>query len=48
MSKAPLPTTYQGNEIVLQPGVVLEVETYSDEQIAAMSGAERVGLGQRP
>ena len=40
----------RGNEIVLKPGVVLEVEYYSDEQIAqwdaedALSNQERARL----
>lgn len=40
----------RGNEIVLKPGVVLEVEYYSDEQIAewdaadVLSGQERIRI----
>ena len=37
----------RGNEIVLKPGVVLEVEIYSDEQIAAWGAADRLDDGER-
>ena len=37
----------RGNEIVLKPAVVLEVEIYSDEQIAAWGAADRLDDGER-
>lgn len=37
----------RGNEIVLKPAVVLEVEIYSDEQIAAWDAADRLDDGER-
>ena len=37
----------RGNEIVLKPAVVLEVEIYSDEQIAAWAAADRLDDGER-
>ena len=37
----------RGNEIVLKPGVVLEVEIYSDEQIAKWDAADRLDDGER-
>lgn len=32
----------RGNEIVLKPGVVVEVDVYSDEQIAQWDAADRL------
>ena len=37
----------RGNEIALKPSVVLEVEIYSDEQIAAWGAADRLDDGER-
>ena len=37
----------RGSEIVLKPGVVLEVEFYSDEQIAEWDAADRLDEGER-
>ena len=37
----------RGNEIVLKPGVVLEVEFYSDEQIAEWDAADTLEEGER-
>ena len=37
----------RGNEIVLKPGVVLEVEVYSDEQVAEWDTADRLDEGER-
>ncbi len=37
----------RGNEIVLKPAVVLEVEIYSDEQIAAWGAADSLDDGER-
>ena len=37
----------RGNEIVIKPAVVLEVEIYSDEQIAAWRAADRLDDGER-
>ena len=37
----------RGNEIILKPAVVLEVEIYSDEQIAAWGAADRLDDGER-
>ena len=37
----------RGNEIVLKPGVVLEVECYSDEQIAEWDAADTLEEGER-
>ena len=36
----------RGNEIILKPAVVLEVEIYSDEQIAAWGAADRLDDGE--
>ena len=38
---------YRGNELVLKPGVVLEVEIYSDEQIAQWDAADRLDDEER-
>ena len=37
----------RGNEIALKPAVVLEVELYSDEQIADWNAADRFADGER-
>ena len=37
----------RGNEIVLKPGVVLEVELYSDAQIAEWDAADRLDKEER-
>ena len=37
----------RGNEIVLKPGVVLEVEIYSDEQVAAWDAADKLDEAER-
>ncbi|MDE0365664.1 MAG: AbrB/MazE/SpoVT family DNA-binding domain-containing protein [Gammaproteobacteria bacterium] len=37
----------RGNEFVLKPGVVLEVDVYSDEQIAQWDAADRLDDGER-
>lgn len=37
----------RGNEIVLKPGVVLEVELYSDVQIAEWNAADSLGDEER-
>ena len=37
----------RGNEIVLKPGVVLEVEIYSDEQIAQWDTADKLDDAER-
>ena len=37
----------RGNEIVLKPGVVLEVEVYSDEQVAAWDAADKLDEAER-
>ena len=37
----------RGNEIVLKPGVVLEVEIYSDEQVTEWDAADRLDDGER-
>ena len=37
----------RGNEIVLKPGVVLEVEIYSDEQIAEWDAADLLSDRER-
>ena len=37
----------RGSEIALQPGVVLEVEIYSDEQIAEWDAADSLGEEER-
>ena len=37
----------RGNEIVLKPGVVLEVELYSDAQIAEWDAADRLDDKER-
>ena len=37
----------RGNEIVLKPGVVLEVELYSDAQIAEWNAADRLDDEER-
>ena len=36
-----------GNQIVLKPGVVLEVEVHADEQIAEWDGADRLDDEER-
>ncbi len=38
---------HRGNEIVLKPGVVLEVEIYSDEQIAEWDTADQLDDAER-
>ena len=38
---------YRGNEIVLKPGVVLEVEIYPDRQIAEWDAADRLDDDER-
>ncbi len=38
---------YRGNEIVLKPGVVLEVEIYADRQIAEWDAADRLDDDER-
>ena len=37
----------RGNEIVLKPGVVLELELYSDEQIAQWDNDDKLDDGER-
>ena len=37
----------RGNEIVLKPGVVVEVDVYSDEQIAQWDAADRLEDAER-
>ena len=37
----------RGNEIVLKPGVVLEVELYADEQITEWDAADRLDDDER-
>lgn len=37
----------RGNEIVLKPGVVLEIQYYSDEQIAEWSAADALTEQER-
>jgi AbrB family looped-hinge helix DNA binding protein len=37
----------RGNEIVLKPGVVIEVDVYSDEQIARWDAADRLDDAER-
>ena len=37
----------RGSEIVLKPGVVLEVEIYSDERIAEWDAADKLVDGER-
>ena len=37
----------RGGEVALEPGVVLEVEIYSDEQIAEWDAADRLGEEER-
>ena len=37
----------RGNEVVLKPGVVIEVEIYSDEQIAQWDAADRLNDEER-
>ena len=37
----------RGNEIVLKPGVVLEIQYYSDEQIAEWSAADAMTEQER-
>ena len=37
----------RGHEIVLKPGVVLEVEFYADDQIAAWNDADRLDDSER-
>lgn len=37
----------RGNEIVLKPGVVLEVDLYTDAQIAEWNAADRLGEDER-
>ena len=38
---------HRGNEIVIKPGVVLEVEIYSDEQIAQWNADDKLGNEER-
>ena len=37
----------RGNEIVLKPGIVLQVDVYSDEQIAEWDAADRLDDDER-
>ena len=37
----------RGNEIVLKPGAVVEIELYSDAQIAEWDAADRLDDGER-
>ncbi len=37
----------RGNEIVLKPGVVLEVQNYSDEQIERWDAEDKLPAGER-
>ncbi len=37
----------RGNEIVLKPGVVLEVQNYSDEQIDRWDADDKLPAGER-
>jgi antitoxin PrlF len=37
----------RGNELVLKPAMVLEVDMYTDAQIAAWDEADRLGDGDR-
>ena len=37
----------RGNEVVLKPGVVMEVDIYSDEQIAQCDAADRLSDEER-
>ena len=37
----------QGNQVVLKPGIVLEVELYSDEQIAQWDAEDKLSEAER-